>query len=139
MFKVNGRKSGKRCQICSKSTIKTTEQRHWRHSDVFIVNYGHILHFFLVFLLLALARKICAGTIFDLSSSNDNIVFFVFFMAYFKCFIYFNIVSCCNLGNCMLLTLTVITFSTPNWLNTQFFLCSKKIRVVRTLPKIVNG
>ena len=26
-------------KICSKSTIKTPEQRQWRHSGVFIVNF----------------------------------------------------------------------------------------------------
>ena len=39
---------------CSKLTIKTPEQRHWRRSGVFIVNAEHISHFVLVFLLLTL-------------------------------------------------------------------------------------
>ena len=44
---------------CSKSTIKTLEKgvkRPWRSSDVFIINFGHIPHLFLVFLLLTLNK-----------------------------------------------------------------------------------
>ena len=41
---------------CSKLTIKTPERRHWRRSGVFIVNFEHIPHFVLVFLLLPLSR-----------------------------------------------------------------------------------
>ena len=33
---------------------KTPERRQWRHSDVFIVNFEHILHLVLLFLLLTL-------------------------------------------------------------------------------------
>ena len=39
---------------CSKLTIKTPEQRQWRCSGVSNVNFEHILHFVLVFLLLTL-------------------------------------------------------------------------------------
>ena len=53
LFKVNNKNNRKRCEICSKLTIKTTE-RHWRRSDVFIVNSEHISLLFLVFLLLTL-------------------------------------------------------------------------------------
>ena len=56
MFKVNNRHTRTRCEICSKLTIKTPERRHWRHSGVFIVNFEHISHFVLVFLLLTLSR-----------------------------------------------------------------------------------
>ena len=42
---------------CSKLTIKTLEQwRLWRRSGVFIVNFEHISHLVLVFLLLTLSR-----------------------------------------------------------------------------------
>ena len=54
-FKVN-RKSIKRCEICSKLTIKTPKRRQWCRSGVSIVNFGHISHFFLVFLLLTLNK-----------------------------------------------------------------------------------
>ena len=52
-FKRNNRNARKRCEICSKLTIKTPERRR---SGVFIVNFEHILHLFLVFLLLNLSR-----------------------------------------------------------------------------------
>ena len=57
MFKVNNRNTRIRCKTCSKLTIETPERRHWRHRyGVFIVNLKHILHFFLVFLLLTLSK-----------------------------------------------------------------------------------
>ena len=56
LFKVNNRNSRKKCGICSKLTIKTPERRHWRRSDVFIVNFEHISHLFLVFLLFTLNK-----------------------------------------------------------------------------------
>ena len=40
--------------MCSKLTIKTTERRRWRRSGVFIINFEHISHLGLVFLLLTL-------------------------------------------------------------------------------------
>ena len=43
-----------RCEICSKTTIKTVDRHHWHPSGVFIVNFGHISHFILVLLLLNL-------------------------------------------------------------------------------------
>ena len=43
---------------CSKSTVETLEKDR---SSVFIVNIEHISHFFLVFLLLTLNKKILAG------------------------------------------------------------------------------
>ena len=56
MFKVNNRNSRTRCEICSKLTIKVPERRHWRRSDIFIVNLEHISHLALLFLLLTLSR-----------------------------------------------------------------------------------
>ena len=56
MFKVNNRNNRTRCEICSKLTIKTPERRQWRRSGVFIVNFEHISHLVLVFLLLTLNR-----------------------------------------------------------------------------------
>ena len=56
MFKADNRNTRARCEICSKLTIKTPEQRHWRRSGVFIVNFEHISHLALVFLLLTLNR-----------------------------------------------------------------------------------
>ena len=44
-------------QICSKVMIKTPKRRQWRRSgSLFIANFEHISHFFLMFLLLTLNR-----------------------------------------------------------------------------------
>ena len=48
MFKVNNKSLKTWCDICSKLTIKTPEQRQWRGSGVFIFNLEHISHFALV-------------------------------------------------------------------------------------------
>ena len=56
MFKVNNRSTRTRCEICSKLTIKIPERRHWHRSGIFIVNFEHISHLVLVFLLLTLSR-----------------------------------------------------------------------------------
>ena len=56
LLKVNNRNTRTRCKICSKITIKIPERRHWHRSGIFIVNFEHILHLVLVFLLLTLSR-----------------------------------------------------------------------------------
>ena len=61
LFKVNSRNTRARCKICSKLTIKTPERRHWRCSGVLIVNFEHILHLVLIFLLLTLSIKLLLG------------------------------------------------------------------------------
>ena len=61
MFKVNNRNTRTRCEKCSKLTVKTSELRYWRRSGVFIVNFEHISHLVLVFLLLILSRQMPAG------------------------------------------------------------------------------
>ena len=60
LFKVNNRNTIKKCEICSKFTIKTSDRRHRRRSGVFIVNSEHVSHLFLVFLLVTL-RKLLLG------------------------------------------------------------------------------
>ena len=45
-----------RCKICSKLTIKTPTQHHWRGSGVFIGNFEHISYLYLVFILLTLSK-----------------------------------------------------------------------------------
>ena len=60
LFNVNNRNTGKRCEICSKLTIRTSERRKWRCSGVFIVNFEPISHLFQVFPLLALNRQLLA-------------------------------------------------------------------------------
>ena len=62
MFKVNNRNTRTRSEICSKLTIKIPERRHWRRSGIFIINFEHVLHLFLVFLLLILSRQLPAGS-----------------------------------------------------------------------------
>ena len=56
LLKVNNRNTRTRCEICSKLTINTPERRQWRRSGVFIVNFEHISHLALVFLLLTLNK-----------------------------------------------------------------------------------
>ena len=56
LFKVNNRNTRTRCQICSKLTIKIPKRRQWRRSGIFIVNFEHISHLVLLFLLLTLSR-----------------------------------------------------------------------------------
>ena len=60
LFKVNNKNTRKRIEICSKLTIKTPERCHWRLSGVFIVNFEHIKHLVLVFLLLTLNMLLLA-------------------------------------------------------------------------------
>ena len=54
--KVNYRSIGTRCEVCLKSTIKTSGRWHWCRPGVFIVNFEHISHLILVLLLLPLSR-----------------------------------------------------------------------------------
>ena len=56
MFKVNNRNTRTRYEICSKLAVKTSERRQWCRSGVFIVNFEHISHHALVFLLLTLSK-----------------------------------------------------------------------------------
>ena len=56
LFIVNNRNTRKWCDICSKLMIKSPERRQWRLSGVFIVNFKHISHLFLEFLLLTMNK-----------------------------------------------------------------------------------
>ena len=51
----------KKCEISSKLTIKTLDRRQSRRSGAFNVNFQHISHLFLLFLLLALNKYMLAG------------------------------------------------------------------------------
>ena len=53
---VNNRNTGLSCKISSKLTINTPERSQRRLSGVFIVNFEHISHVVLMFLLLILSR-----------------------------------------------------------------------------------
>ena len=52
----NNRNIRSRSEICSKLTIKTPERYEWHPSGVFMVNFEHISHLVLVFLLVTLCR-----------------------------------------------------------------------------------
>ena len=56
MFKANNRNTRTRCEIYPKLTITLPERRHWRRCGIFIVNFEHISHLVLEFLLLTLSR-----------------------------------------------------------------------------------
>ena len=59
LFKVNNitlEKDATYIQLTIKLTIKTPERCQWRRSGIFIVNFEHISHTFLVFLLLTLKK-----------------------------------------------------------------------------------
>ena len=55
LFKVTNKNTRKSYEICSKLMIKPPE-RCRRRSGVFVVNFAHISHLFLVFLLLTLNK-----------------------------------------------------------------------------------
>ena len=69
-------------KICSKLTIKTPEQRQWRRAGVLIVNFDHISHLVLVFLLLTLEVKCRVGSLYLIS-----INLLVRTLTYFKSFL----------------------------------------------------
>ena len=50
LFKVNNRNARTKGGICSKLTIKVSEQHHWRCSGVFVVNFDPSHTFFSVFI-----------------------------------------------------------------------------------------
>ena len=80
IFKVNEKNTRERCEICSKLTIKTPEQRQWCLSGVFIVNFKHVnfSHLVLVFLLLTLKGKCQLGMLlrpYCNSLEQDRILF----------------------------------------------------------------
>ena len=64
LLKFSNRNTRKRCETCSKVTVKTTEWRQWCRSGVFIVNFEHISLLFLVFLLLTLDKSTLLGLLF---------------------------------------------------------------------------
>ena len=58
LFIVNNSYTRKRCEICSNLAIKTPK---WS-STIFVVDFEHISHLFLVFLLLTLNKLVFAGS-----------------------------------------------------------------------------
>ena len=59
LHKINNRNT--RCEICSMLTIKIAERLQWRRSSIFIVNFVHISHLVLLFLLLTLNMSLPTG------------------------------------------------------------------------------
>ena len=53
MFDLDQKVSLESFQLCL-LTIKTPDRHQWRRSDVFIINFEHIQHLALVFLLVTL-------------------------------------------------------------------------------------
>ena len=79
VFKVSNRSTRKSYKICSKLTINTLEFCQWWRHVVFIVNFEHILHLFLLFLLLTLNSYIFADIVFnELLHCTKNITFHQF-------------------------------------------------------------
>ena len=74
LFKVNSRNARERCEINSKLSIKTSEWCQWRHSGVFIVNFEHISHFFLVFVFLTLNWKMFFGEWRQLTKAATGVI-----------------------------------------------------------------
>ena len=60
LLKVNNRNTRARCEIVQVNK-KTSKRRHWRHSDVFIVDFEHISDLPLELLLLTVNIKILTG------------------------------------------------------------------------------
>ena len=76
-LKVKDRNARNWCEICSKLVRKTSRQRQRHGFNVFIVNFEHISHFFLVFLLLSLSMYLFAGSSLYLGRFlPDKITFF---------------------------------------------------------------
>ena len=61
LFKVNSRNTRTWCEIYSKLIIKTSERHQLPRSCVFIVNFDHISHLVLMFLLLTLNMLLAGG------------------------------------------------------------------------------
>ena len=67
--KVKNSNSRTKYEIFSQLTIKTTMP--WRHSSAFTVNFEHILHLVLVFLLFTLNMYLPAEFFLDTESTGD--------------------------------------------------------------------
>ena len=61
MLRINDRNIRKRCELFSKLTRNTPEQRQWRRSGVFILNFEYISHLFAAFLWLTLNMYFFGG------------------------------------------------------------------------------
>ena len=66
LFKVNNRKTRKRCDIYFKVNNKNTRTMSLRSFSCFLINFEHISYLFLVFLLLSLNKEMLAGLLVNL-------------------------------------------------------------------------
>ena len=57
---------------CLKLIIKTAEQRYWRRSGVFIVNFEHISYLVLVFVLFTLNMQLPAGIVLGINCNSQQ-------------------------------------------------------------------
>ena len=64
LVQISNRNIRKKCEICSKLSIKIPERRQWHRSGVFIDNFEHISHVFLAFLLLNMNMSMLTGYLF---------------------------------------------------------------------------
>ena len=79
LFKLSNRNTRKRCKICSNLTIEAPEWRQTRRSGIFIANFEHISHLFLVFLLLIWKNKNVSLEIsFEVFSLNNVLINTIF-------------------------------------------------------------
>ena len=73
LLKVKNRNTRTSCEKkCSKLKRKTPEWRQWRRSGVFIVNFEHISHLVLVFLLLILNMQLPTETFTIIWEEHEN-------------------------------------------------------------------
>ena len=86
LLKVNNKNTMTRCEICWKLTIKTPERRQFRRFGVFIVNFKHISHLVLVFLLLTLNIKIPVNYFHEKLNLRCLTGFWIRFCNYPNCF-----------------------------------------------------
>ena len=76
LFKVNNRNARNRCEICSKLIIKTPKWRQRLRFDVFIVNFEHISHLFILLLFLTLNKYMLADN--SVETTENRVFCWVF-------------------------------------------------------------
>ena len=72
LFRFDNRSTRKRCETCSNLTIKTPEWSQWHRTGTFIVNFEHISHLFLLFLLLLWTSKYLPRQLFYRASIRSH-------------------------------------------------------------------
>ena len=140
LHKVSKRNILKRCEIFLKAARKTPKWRQWHRFDVFIVNFEHIPHLFIVFFQLNLNRSIFAESICsilvegNLSAKERNLFIFIYKFIYIYKFIFIYLLS---LAECLPVMKEICKrktsteawkiFSLRSYLFTIYFSRSKKI------------